>query len=85
MELLWILFGCIILLAYTLEAVTGFGSIVIALSLGVLFLPFDKILPILVALNICMTSMLAFKITANRHFARHVIGHVGGIFCETLF
>ena len=52
MELLWILFGCIILLAYTLEAVTGFGSIVIALSLGVLFLPFDKILPILVALNI---------------------------------
>lgn len=61
MELLWILFGCIILLAYTLEAVTGFGSIVIALSLGVLFLPFDKILPILVALNICMTSVLAFK------------------------
>ncbi|WP_396588527.1 sulfite exporter TauE/SafE family protein [Bermanella sp. R86510] len=65
MELLWLLFGLIILLAYTLEAVTGFGSIVIALSLGVLFLPFDKLLPILVCLNICMTSVLAFKNRRN--------------------
>lgn len=65
MDLLWVAFGLIILLAYTLEAVTGFGSIVIALSLGVLFLPFDKILPILVALNICMTSVLAFKNRKN--------------------
>lgn len=61
MEFLWVLFGVVVLLAYTLEAVTGFGSIVIALSLGVLFLPFDQILPILVCLNICMTSVLAFK------------------------
>ena len=67
MELLWVLFGFIILLAYTLEAVTGFGSIVIALSLGVLFLPFDTILPILVALNICMTSVLAFKNRKSIH------------------
>lgn len=67
MELLWVVFGAIILLAYTLEAVTGFGSIVIALSLGVLFLPFDQILPILVALNICMTSVLAFKNRKSIH------------------
>jgi len=67
MELLWVLFGAIVLLAYTLEAVTGFGSIVIALSLGVLFLPFDKILPILVCLNICMTSVLAFKNRKSIH------------------
>ena len=67
MELLWIIFGFIILLAYTLEAVTGFGSIVIALSLGFLFLPFDQILPILVALNICMTSVLAFKNRKSIH------------------
>lgn len=65
MELLWVLFAAIILLAYTMEAVTGFGSIVIALSLGVLFLPFDQVLPILVCLNICMTSVLAFKNRKN--------------------
>ncbi|MBY6189688.1 sulfite exporter TauE/SafE family protein [Microbulbifer agarilyticus] len=64
MEILWVLFGLIILLAFTLEAITGFGSIVVALSLGLLFLPIDMILPILVALNIPMTSTLAFK---NRH------------------
>lgn len=61
MEWLWLLFGLVILLAYTLEAVTGFGSIVIALSLGVLFLPFEKLLPILVCCNTCMTSVIAWR------------------------
>lgn len=65
MEWLWVLFGFIILIAYTLEAVTGFGSIVIALSLGVLFLPFEKLLPILVCCNICMTSVLAYRNRSN--------------------
>jgi len=50
--------GASILLAYTLEAVTGFGSIVIALSLGALVLPIDQVLPVLVPLNICMTGYL---------------------------
>ncbi len=35
----WIWLGVFILLAYTIEAITGFGSIVIALSLGALLLP----------------------------------------------
>ncbi|WVM90262.1 hypothetical protein UMZ34_08545 [Halopseudomonas pachastrellae] len=30
----WLWLGLFILLAYTIEAITGFGSIVIALSLG---------------------------------------------------
>lgn len=50
--------GVFILLAYTLEAITGFGSVVIALSLGALLLPIDQLLPILVPLNICMTGYL---------------------------
>ncbi|MGX5219112.1 sulfite exporter TauE/SafE family protein [Pseudomonas segetis] len=61
MELAWIALGIFILLAYTLEAVTGFGSIVIALSLGALLLPIELLLPILVPLNICMTGYLSWR------------------------
>jgi len=50
--------GSFILLAYTLEAITGFGSVVIALSLGALLLPIDQLLPILVPLNVGMTGYL---------------------------
>ncbi|MFV3306892.1 TSUP family transporter [Pseudomonas sp. NY15181] len=50
--------GGFILLAYTLEAVTGFGSVVVALSLGALLMPIDMLLPILVPLNIAMTGYL---------------------------
>lgn len=50
--------GASILLAFTLEAITGFGSIVIALSLGALVLPIEQLLPVLVPLNIGMTGYL---------------------------
>lgn len=50
-----------ILLAYTLEAITGFGSVVIALSLGALLLPIEQLLPILVPLNIAMTGYLSWR------------------------
>lgn len=50
--------GGFILLAYTLEAITGFGSVVVALSLGALLMPIDVLLPILVPLNIAMTGYL---------------------------
>jgi uncharacterized membrane protein YfcA len=53
--------GGFILLAYTLEAVTGFGSVVVALSLGALLLPIDQLLPVLVPLNVCLTSYLAWR------------------------
>jgi len=65
MEWLWILLGLVILMSYTIEAVTGFGSLVIALAIGVLFFPLDQIMPILAALNICMTSVIAFKNRQN--------------------
>jgi uncharacterized membrane protein YfcA len=53
--------GAFILLAYTLEAVTGFGSIVIALSLGALLIPIEQLLPVLVPLNIGMTGYLVWR------------------------
>lgn len=68
MEYLWIL-AIFILLAYTVEAVTGFGSIVIALSLGALLMPVPELLPILVSLNILMTGWLTSRLYRNIDFS----------------
>ncbi|MDF1635961.1 sulfite exporter TauE/SafE family protein [Alcanivorax jadensis] len=57
----WLLLGLFIFLAFTTEAATGFGSIVIALSLGALVLPIAEILPVLVPLNIVMSSTLSWR------------------------
>lgn len=62
----WLLLGLFILFAYAVEAMTGFGSIVISLSLGALLLPIAALLPVLVPLNIVMTGYLAFK------YRRHI-------------
>ncbi|WP_411745171.1 sulfite exporter TauE/SafE family protein [Reinekea sp.] len=50
-----------IALAWTIEAATGFGSIVIALSIAALFLPIEQVVPILVVLNITMTIPMVIK------------------------
>lgn len=57
----WLWLGLAILLAYTIEAITGFGSIVIALSLGALLLPIPELLPVLVPLNVLMSGYLTWK------------------------
>lgn len=67
MELLWLL-AIFILFAYTVEAVTGFGSIVIALSLGALLLPVSQLLPVLVPLNILMTGWLSWRLRRHVDF-----------------
>ena len=60
-DFIWLALGAFILLAYTLEAISGFGSIVIALSLGALLLPIEQLLPVLVPLNICMTGYMTLR------------------------
>lgn len=57
----WLWLGFAILLAFTIETITGFGSIVIALALGALMLPIPELLPILVPLSVVMTSYLTLK------------------------
>lgn len=57
----WLWLGLAILLAYTIEAITGFGSIVIALSLGAMLLPIPQMLPVLVSLNVLMSGYLTWK------------------------
>ena len=61
MEWVWVAIGGFIFLAFTLEAVTGFGSIVIALALGAQLVPLEQLLPILVPLSICMSSVMAWR------------------------
>lgn len=64
----WTWLALFVFTAYTIETVTGFGSIVIALSLGALLLPIHEMLPVLVPLNICMTGYLALRHRNNIHW-----------------
>ncbi|MDX1587310.1 MAG: sulfite exporter TauE/SafE family protein [Oleiphilaceae bacterium] len=64
----WIWLGLFILLAYGVEAITGFGSIVIALSLGALMLPLAQLLPVLVPLNCLMTGYLVTRHHRHIHW-----------------
>lgn len=57
----WIWVGLCILIAYTIEAVTGFGSLVIALSLAALVLPLPEVMPVLVPLSVLMSGFLAWR------------------------
>jgi len=61
MDMLWLAFTGIVFFAYTMAAITGFGSTIIALSLGALWLPIDKILPILVCLNVYLAGFFVVK------------------------
>ncbi len=53
--------GAIILLSYTTQAMTGFGSTVIALTLGAHLFPIQDLIPLLVALNIPMCAVLVAR------------------------
>ncbi len=64
----WLLLAVFVTVAYTIEAITGFGSIVIALSLGALLLPIEAMLPVLVPLNILMTGYLVLRHRAAIHW-----------------
>lgn len=44
--------AAVVFLSYTTQAMTGFGSTVIALTLGAHFMPIEVLLPILIALNL---------------------------------
>jgi uncharacterized protein len=55
----------IILLAYTTEVLTGFGATLVAVTLGAHFYPIDRWVPVLVSLNIFVTSYVAFRYRAK--------------------
>lgn len=57
----WVWLGSAIFLAYGIEAMTGFGSIVLALSMGALVFDLQTLVPMMVTLNILMTAPLTFR------------------------
>lgn len=63
--------AAIILLSYTTQAMTGFGSTVIALTLGAHLFPIADLIPLLVALNIPMCIVLVSRHRA--HIDREVL------------
>lgn len=64
----WILFGIFVLISYTTETITGFGSIVIAVSLGAFVLPIPEMLPVVVPINILNSTYLSIKHRQNIHW-----------------
>jgi len=60
-DIKFLLLFLIIVLAKTVEAVTGFGSTVIALTLGAQIYPIEWLLPILVPLNIILSIYIVAR------------------------
>jgi hypothetical protein len=56
-----LLLAAIVLLAYVAQGITGFGSVIIALTLAALFLPIAFLVPILAALNIPVCGWLIWR------------------------
>lgn len=61
-----VLLGSIIYLSFTAEAMTGFGSIVIAVTLGSLLFDIKELLPVLAALNLILGSYIFLR------YRRHI-------------
>lgn len=59
----FLLFGAIVFFSYTTQAITGFGSTVVALALGAQIYSIPELLPVLVALNIplCLYFVLRHR------------------------
>ncbi len=55
------LFAAIAFLSFSIQALTGFGSIVLAVTLGGFFYPIEQILPILVCLDFSLNLYLAIR------------------------
>ncbi len=65
----WVLLGFAVFAAWTIDAAIGFGSLVIALAIGALFLPLDVIMPVLVPLNIILSGYLSVRYRQNIHWS----------------
>jgi uncharacterized membrane protein YfcA len=56
-----LLLAAIVVFAFTTEATIGFGSSVISLALGVRLYPIHELLPMIVPLNLLLTSYVALR------------------------
>lgn len=56
-----LIIGILVFFSYTAQAMTGFGSIVIALTIGSLLFPIRSLIPVLVALNMPLCIWILYK------------------------
>lgn len=61
MESAFILLVLIVLVAYTTEALAGFGSMVIALTLGAHLYPIETLVPVLVPLDVMLNAYIVSR------------------------
>ena len=64
----FILLAAIVLIAYTTQAMSGFGSTILAVTLGVHLYPIDVLLPILVPLDMLVNLYIVTR--HHRHVSR---------------
>jgi uncharacterized membrane protein YfcA len=69
----WLL-GAIVAVAFAVEATTGFGATVIAVTLGVHLFPLDELLPVIVPLGLVMSVTIAWRQRA--HADRALLGRL---------
>ncbi len=62
----------IFFLSHTTEAATGFGSNIISVSLGALFLPIDKLIPVILPVNIFLSIYVVTFY--GKHIDKKVLG-----------
>jgi uncharacterized protein len=55
------LLAIVVFVSHTVETVTGFGSIILAVTLGSLFFPIDSLVPILVPVNMVLSIYLVIR------------------------
>lgn len=60
--------AAVVLLAFTTEATAGFGSMLLAVTLGSLFLPVREVVPVVVPLNLILSAYLVGR--HHAHVAR---------------
>ncbi len=61
METAFLLLSLIVLVAYTTEALAGFGSMVIALTLGAQLYPIEMLVPVLVPLDVMLNAYIVSR------------------------
>ena len=61
-----LILAAIIFISYTTQAITGFGAVVIAVTLGAQFIPIEELVPVLIPMSMTLTSYLTLR------YRRHI-------------
>ena len=77
-NLIWL--ALIVLISYTAQAMSGFGSTILALTLGIHFYPIDVLLPVLVPLDMIVNLYIVarhYRHISRPHLFRSILPAMG--------